>query len=99
MKETLLVAAGLPRSVHLSAEGGILLEMAVTLDVTWGCEPPQVFLGGTLVLFEFGIPLGIICSFLGVISVPERAANISSLQSQATRSSRIPCPSLCVVFL
>lgn len=92
MKETLLVAAGLPRSVHLSAEGEILLEMAVTLD-------SEVFLGGTLVLFEFGIPLGIICSFLGVISVPERAANISSLQSQATRSSRIPCPSLCVVFL
>lgn len=92
MKETLLVAVGLPRSLHLSAEGGILLEMAVTLD-------SEVFLGGTLFLFEFGIPPGIICSFLGVISVPERAANISSLQSQATRSSRIPCPSLCVVFL
>ena len=92
MKETLLVAVGLPRSLRPSLEGGILLEMAVTWD-------SEVFLGGTLFLFEYGVPLGIICSFLGVILVPEHAANIISLQSQATRSSRLPCPSLCVVFL
>lgn len=38
MKETLLVAVGLPRSLHLSFEGGILLETAVTWD-------SEVFLG------------------------------------------------------
>lgn len=59
----------------------------------------EVFLGGAFLLFEFGIPLAIICSFLGMISVQEHAANIISLQSQATRSSRLPYPNLCVVFL
>lgn len=66
------------------------------MAVTWDSE---AFPGGLLCLFEFGIPLGIICSFRGVILVPERAANIISLQSQATSSSRLPCPNLCVVFL
>lgn len=66
------------------------------MAVTWDSE---VFLGGPLCLFECGIPLGMICSFLGVILVPECAANTISLQGQATRSSRLPCPNLCVVFL
>lgn len=92
MKETFPVAVGLPRSLHLSFEGGILLEMA-------GLGIGRCSLEIPFFLFEFGIPLGIMCSFLGMISVPERAANIISLQSQATRSSRLPCPNLCVVFL
>lgn len=92
MKESLLVAVELPRSLHLPLEGGILLETPVTRD-------SEVFLALTWVLFEFAIPLGIACSFLGVMSVPERAANTLSLQSGATRSSRLPCPNLCVVFV
>lgn len=59
----------------------------------------EVLLALTWVLFGFGIPLGIICSFLGVMSAPERAANTLSLQSEAARSSLLPCPNLCVVFL